>query len=498
MAPFRLFDLPPELILAILEANGEPRDLASFIRTSRPAWNIGHPVLYSGSLEDKKEVFRWAAIHNQPGLVQWIQDDILPVLGQDAAYRDSLLEPASQSGCCLIVMLLLDNGAEPILSQKAVAADQVEVIQLMLARGANVEQFPPHYHHGHQVNLGKNTILHYAALCGAARIVNSLLSSNTVAGLDVNSTDFNGNTPLIKASHHNHPNTVAALLAHNADPHIVNSPRHESEWSIAFNPMTPLPFTAFDAAVLNHSPAVIKQLLDAGVNVNGTQIVSSLAKAITKYRDNWPLPHRREQATKSFHSTVRLLLDRGASIHPSGANKIATLHFAAEIDDMKVLQWILEHPDCDVNQKDLRGGVGLTPLCYATRSPNACRALIDAGASVEADGNLPLILATVRDHTEAVKILIKARPKDLDRTNNLGQTAVAVAAIRGRSEILEMLIKAGADLNKPDCVGEAPLGHAHKNKNGVCTLLRQAGARQGMPSGAYPKHLRALWDEINY
>jgi uncharacterized protein len=58
---------------------------------------------------------------------------------------------------------------------------------------------------------------------------------------------------LILAAYHNHPATVAALLAHGADPARVNDRGQ----------------TALAAAVFRQSPEAVRMLLDAGADPAG-------------------------------------------------------------------------------------------------------------------------------------------------------------------------------------------------------------------------------------
>jgi hypothetical protein len=70
------------------------------------------------------------------------------------------------------------------------------------------------------------------------------------AGLPVNLTNDKGDTLLILAAYHAHPDTVAALLARGADPARANDRGQ----------------TALAAAVFRQSAATVTVLLDAGAD----------------------------------------------------------------------------------------------------------------------------------------------------------------------------------------------------------------------------------------
>jgi ankyrin repeat protein len=76
------------------------------------------------------------------------------------------------------------------------------------------------------------------------------LSANVDAGLPVNMTNDKGDTLLILAAYHNHPDTVAALLARGADHGRVNDRGQ----------------TALAAAVFRRNAETVRVLLDAGAD----------------------------------------------------------------------------------------------------------------------------------------------------------------------------------------------------------------------------------------
>jgi len=79
------------------------------------------------------------------------------------------------------------------------------------------------------------------------------LGAQVAAGLPANLTNDKGDTLLILAAYHNHPPTVAALLAHGADPARVNDRGQ----------------TALAAAVFRQSAEAVRMLLEAGADPAG-------------------------------------------------------------------------------------------------------------------------------------------------------------------------------------------------------------------------------------
>ena len=80
-------------------------------------------------------------------------------------------------------------------------------------------------------------------------------------------------------------------------------------------------------------------------------------------------------------------------------------------------------------------------------------------------GYTPLILAARFGLNEAVNIILDAGA-DVDRINNYGNTALSFAARFGLSDIVQSLLDCGANVNLPNNIGNTPLirashfGHA--------------------------------------
>ena len=97
-------------------------------------------------------------------------------------------------------------------------------------------------------------------------------------------------------------------------------------------------------------------------------------------------------------------------------------------------------------------------------------------------GGTALIPACHHGHVEAVKLLLATRI-DKDHVNNLGWTALLEAVVLGNggprhTEIVRMLVAAGANVNLPDRDGVTPLAHARqRGYTEMMRILQAAGAR---------------------
>ena len=102
--------------------------------------------------------------------------------------------------------------------------------------------------------------------------------------------------------------------------------------------------------------------------------------------------------------------------------------------------------------------------------------------SVNRFGGTALIPACHRGHVEAVKVLLTTAI-DRDHVNYLGWTALMEAVVLGQgganhTEIVRLLVEAGANVDVPDRDGVSALAHARRRGYGeIVRILEAAGAR---------------------
>ncbi|XP_041966238.1 NF-kappa-B inhibitor beta [Alosa pseudoharengus] len=135
---------------------------------------------------------------------------------------------------------------------------------------------------------------------------------------------------------------------------------------------------------------------------------------------------------------------------------------------------------------DIQNHLGQTALHLAVivDQPECVRGLLWGGASAELQergGNTPLHLAVRELRMECVKELTscpRLSYEHLSVTNYSGVSALHVAVQKGRSDIINMLLSAGADVNQRDLgSGRSPLHWAVEAQSAqLVALLLSAGA----------------------
>ena len=180
---------------------------------------------------------------------------------------------------------------------------------------------------------------------------------------------------------------------------------------------------------------------------------------------------------------VRKLLADGARIDARDQRGRSALLAATHRNQIDVAKFLVQE-GADVNAKDF---IQDTPFLYAAAEGRVeiLKLTLGAGAdlrSVNRYRGTALIPAAHHGHVEAVKLLL-ATAIDKDHVNNLGWTALLEAVILGdggatHTEIVRLLVEAGASPSLADRDGVTPLAHARKsNYSAMVRILSAAGAR---------------------
>src|SRR4029079_18644074 len=144
----------------------------------------------------------------------------------------------------------------------------------------------------------------------------------------------------------------------------------------------------------------------------------------------WPLDVAVQRARVEM---VKLLLAKGAKFH---GGELALAALSGNQEESLAMITALLQAGADVNSRNDRlvGGLSFTALYAAVHKGNK----------------------------DSVKLLLAQPGIKLDESNDDGDTALMVAAEHGHAEIVEMLLKAGADVSITDEAGETAITRAQK------------------------------------
>lgn len=180
---------------------------------------------------------------------------------------------------------------------------------------------------------------------------------------------------------------------------------------------------------------------------------------------------------------VQDLLAQGASVHAADTSKRTALIAAAYGDHVEIGR-VLIAAGADVNVQDnTKQSAYLIPT--ADGGLEFLKLTLENGAdvhSLDSYNGTGLIRAADRGHVEIIRELLKTDIK-IDHINNLGWTALLEAIILGdggkkHTEVVRLLVNAGANVNLADRNGVTPLQHARQRQfQEIISILENAGAR---------------------
>jgi ankyrin repeat domain-containing protein 50 len=272
-------------------------------------------------------------------------------LSKRTSLRDAWLRRASARGQVEVVKLLLEKGAE--LESKdsngrtplswAAEKGHEAVVKLLLEKGAELE------------SKGSNdwTPLSWAAENGQEAVVKLLLEK----GAELESKDrWFGRTPLSLAAEKGHEAVVKLLLEKGAELESKGSRSGQTPLSLAAE---------------NGHEAVVKLLLEKGAELE------------SKGRNGrTPLSWA---AGKGHEAVVKLLLEKGAELESKGSNSPTPLSWAAGKGHEAVVKLLLEKGA----EPESKGNNGRTPLSWAAEKGHEAvvKLLLEKGAKLESKGS---------------------------------------------------------------------------------------------------------------
>lgn len=276
-------------------------------------------------------------------------------------------------------------------------------------------------------------------------IVNELIKH----GVSINAPDINGDRPLHISVYNSTPMLIKQLLDHGAS---VNQRNSKGE--------TPLHIAIEE----NVSLKIVRELLIHGAEVD----------AKNKF-GNTPLHQAFWYGSRRKLKLIRLLLDHAASVTEISGNCDTPLHVAIERKmNFKVIRELLKR-GAEVDAPNLDGDTPIYKYLKFGSVTNLklLRELLSHGASVNGsnvEGKTPLHIAIQRMSSEVIEELLKSGA-DVNCKNSCGEETPLYNIFRFRSrsslEILKKLLCYGASVNERNEGNETPLHVAIQRKMGL-------------------------------
>ncbi|GMH35603.1 hypothetical protein BSKO_03471 [Bryopsis sp. KO-2023] len=200
---------------------------------------------------------------------------------------------------------------------------------------------------------------------------------------------------------------------------------------------------------------VVEKLIEAGSDVDA------------KDGQGWtPLI---DAAQKGQVDVTKELLEAGSNIDAQDSDGRSSLHFAAANGRLNVAKILVEAGA----KVDLKDEIGTTPLMSAAflGEVDVAMFLLESGADVNAElflGFTSLMgAASISGNPDMVGLLLD-NGAEKDRQDNVGATALIYAVRAGNEEVVEVLIKAGADTGIENDAGEKAVDLVCKDSEEKC------------------------------
>ncbi|KAL3890223.1 hypothetical protein ACJMK2_002514 [Sinanodonta woodiana] len=284
-------------------------------------------------------------------------------------------------------------------------------------------------------------------------------------GVDINATDFVGQTALICAITTVPPTGLEDSDAYDleANRNIVSARRCKIEIveyllhkGANMEVIGNNGYTALCMALANQNVDVIETLVKHGANVNHLTNIKMSPAHVICCEGEWS---DENDIQTILLPSLRILLNAGLNLNIIGLDDSTVLHFTATK---------MNHSICEFRVKS---GAELGATDYLQRTPlhmavrniyiMVLKTLIKAK---DIHGENPLTHACLHGNTNAVRILVE-NGADCKACGDLGIQPIHIAAENGDCSMMAILENAGCDLSTRDASGSTPLHYAASDGN---------------------------------
>ncbi|CZT16853.1 uncharacterized protein RCC_02688 [Ramularia collo-cygni] len=291
--------------------------------------------------------------------------------------------------------------------------NRADVVELLLSRGVNVEEwFDAGGHH--------QTPLIGAAAAGHTSIVDLLLN---LGKANIEAGDEEGTTAICYAVDRGRVDTTKQLLLRKPNLEVRGH-----NWN----------YTPLHRAAQIPNPALVSILLEAGADPN------------VRESHKWTPIH--EAAARGGLEIVKQLLNYGADPDPLEERKWSPLRLAIWDSRIEVAMLLLKTEGVDADSVDY---IDETPLHEAAQRGflGLVKELIQRGAVVDRSNHMgltPLHFAVKEGHLKVATFLIDECKADVNHATQSGMTPLHQAAEYNRLETLKLLLERGASKDSRD------------------------------------------------
>lgn len=395
-----------------------------------------------------------------------------------------------------------DRGCGPL--HIACMYGKPQIVELLIENNANIESCdysgatPLHYaammghqnalllllHSGADINVidgEKNTSLHFSCNNGHETCVKAMLyfSEHKSIKLNMNKRNSLGNTPLHLASKWGFETIVQILLEYGANPNVENSNKK----------------TCLDVA---HNLKIYQSLTESCIAMKN-KIVTEVTPVILKNTTKNIMPKNISNLNNGFAKATIKSSKNNESYDYKETKKLELLLRAVAYGDLPLICYYL---GLNNEEKSMFSGF-CHPLCNCERCElydfNTTKTdEMDINVN-NFDGFTCLHVACLHGRTDIVKILIK-NGANVNLVTKKGLAALHLACQTQRKEIVKALLETNqCNINLQDLRGNTSLHYAcHENNQRIVELLVKNGANCSIKNGALKSPLQEAEEHFMY
>lgn len=172
-------------------------------------------------------------------------------------------------------------------------------------------------------------------------------------------------------------------------------------------------------------------------------------------------------ANSSNLDALRLLMEYGADVQTHCTPRYEALFIAAINNPSAEIIEMLINNGANLVEKDHEGNTALMLAATFNKSSRVIDTLLEYGLKVNVKNNFgfdALTLASYENGSIMVLQSLLDNEADVNAADSEGHTALMAAAVRGRDDVMQYLIKRGADFKAKDKNGLSVLDYYNKRK----------------------------------
>lgn len=266
----------------------------------------------------------------------------------------------------------------------------------------------------------------------------------------------------------------------------------------------------FGAAYFGH-PKGVKEVLDAGINVNAKDERTS--RTALHFLAGAPYYHSSSDKktrftnyhnTDHFTKTAELLRLRGADVTAVDNDGMTALHYAAGlVGSDKVVEELLKFDCINVNATDKKGRTPLQIALYTAGQQKIVDQLLakDPAITPPNDGTALHFYSALPEDKAGAKLTeaLAQEGVDVNTRDDEGRTALHYAVMHNLPHAVKALIEKGANVNSVDSKGNSVLHLVRFANKDIAEALLKAGADVTAvdKNNETPLHHAARMGEIN-